>query len=101
VNKDSGTYSTSKCCGGNCIGCIDDPCAIRTTGKICSGVSVESVCEKPDCGRKNVREKSCTVSLEKQDFAKSPQFDAFNLQNESVICESCCSVSFGLVYDAM
>lgn len=99
VNKNTRTYSTSKCCGSNCTGCIDDTCAIRTTEKICSGVSVESVCKKPDCEQSLVREKSCTVSLEKRGFDKSSEFDAFDLQTESGICESCCSVSFGLVYD--
>ncbi len=99
VHNNARTYSTSKCCSGNCTGCIDDSCAIRTTEKICSGVSVESVCKKPDCERSQVMEKSCIVSLKKQDFDKSAEFGVGDLQNDQGICESCCSVSFGLVYD--
>jgi len=101
INKKTKTYGTSLCCGVLCSGCADDPCRVKTTEKICSGSSVESVCQKPDCSQSPVRSQSCSVSLDKREMAKSSMFDVGdgNPPAETGTCESCCSVSFGLVYE--
>ena len=97
VNKKTMTYESSGCCSASCTNCIRDACAVTTTEKICEGISTESICEKPDCEAKAdyVPKKYCTVSRQTHGMAASGEYK----QDAQEVCETCCAMSFGLIYD--
>ncbi len=97
VNKKAGTYKSSGCCSAVCTNCAKDACAITRTAKICEGVSAESICEKPDCGEEAeyIPKNHCTIFIQKHLMAAGS--DTPDKEKEN--CETCCAISFGLIYD--
>lgn len=96
VNEKRRSYESEGCCSESCASCLRDRCAVRGTAKICNGVSSESVCERPDCEVDPDYGEYCVVSGEKYEVFGA---DEGGYVDEEEICETCCGLSFGLIYD--
>ena len=96
VNEKRSRYGSDGCCSGSCASSLRDRCAVRGTAKICDGVSSESVCERPDCEVDSDYGDYCVVSGEKYEVFVA---DEWVYLEEEEVCEMCCGLSFGLVYD--
>ncbi|RLG13255.1 MAG: hypothetical protein DRN71_05200 [Candidatus Nanohalarchaeota archaeon] len=98
VNEKRRSYESDGCCSESCASCLKDRCALRGTAKICNGVSSESVCERPDCDVDPDYREYCVVSGEKYDVPVAEEW-LYGEEEEEEVCETCCGLSFGLIYD--
>ncbi len=98
INEKKRSYDSDGCCSRSCTNCARDRCAIAGTEKICDTTSSESVCEKPDCEVDYSYKEYCIVSSESPVLHTPDEWQYLN-EEEEEICETCCSLSFGLIYD--